>query len=746
MVTKKYIMPNNLERNPAVNQTDIDQLARGGQSEPRSQRPVPRESTVPVPRDSTVPLPEPENNFSQLAKKLNLKTKEGKDISLIPSESKKNYPKGYNRNPDPNKGATEMTTFASDEENPSKDEKDEDQDIKNKVEELNTSYNELIEKNNDNNKIAKEAMALASAQRKLDNLSDDEKKEKKEKKVKKEEEEEEKKVKNILAGTTAESIVELKEQLKGKHVILKEHIEKEIGLLEQVRSLSGLTAKDASGNDIPRNKFHDAIDSKIKEKKREAEKLRHKKWWEKTFFHNNEDSKDNTVVNSDDSPSFLRKIKADLSSPEIAFFIFFCFVSITIFTITLFTAYNNKAIYDENIDLMKKTNSFYTFGIVILIMFLLFLSLSFGEDKDFKQKIGSFILINGSIYMGAFYTYLKSSGDLINLNNYENLASQLVVAFFIIFLLASVAYVLSERRSGSVGRLLGIFYLLTCVIGFFVLGGVVTSFNSKLKIPKGENETLLVPLSTAFFAIGIFLFTSAVIDSIPSVNRVISRSLNSVINALEPKRIKLLIIAGVVMSIYYTYTFFKVYNSKYISGDKKDPENFPDIKDKGINGLIKTSYLLGLGLIASIIFSLSLSFGGTLKEKAIAIFLTSFVMFCGSYIAFLDGEAKIKKENNQINTMVTASIAVFMILLVACVAFVVFGKRSGSEVLIQDSLKIASNFGALILFFYMFGICTAVAFQEFEDPSLSGTPEGVFMWVGFGVGLGIILLFLYSFY
>ena len=217
-----------------------------------------------------------------------------------------------------------------------------------------------------------------------------------------------------------------------------------------------------------------------------------------------------------------------------------------------------------------------------------------------------------------------------------------------------------------------------------------------------------------------------------------------VINILEPTKVKLMIVAGLVMSIYYTITLYKAYSSKYISGDPSDSK-FPDKKDKGVNKLIEPTYMAGMGLIITVIFSLSLSFGGSLKEKAAAIFLTFFVIFCGSYLTYLEGESKINNKNQTERSMVIGTIVVFMILLVACVLFVLFAKRSGNEILIQDGLKIVSSFGALGLFFYMFGINTAVVFSEFLTKH-SGSTEGKELWTGFGIGLAVILLFIYSFF
>ena len=604
--------------------------------------------------------------------------------------------------------------------------------------------------------LKSEAKVLASAQNALDEIDKVPKKEELMKKLEQKEETKEeankifKKIQGLNLLNSLSDTVDtngIQNMIEKNHSKQSNHIDQELKLLEKFKKLTGIaniTGKDKENKKVLSEKISDNVSKKISDKKDEKETKRKKHWWERIFFHNNKKGdKHNTVVNSEKPRGILKKLKMDLNSPELQFFVYFSFIAITIFTITLFTAYNNKKIYEDNTKLMKQSQGLYLFGLAILIIFLLSLSLSFGHDKDFKQKIGSFVLLNGTIYMGSIYTYLESNNSFKGLSKGENMISQIVVAFFILFLLTSVAYVLSEKRKGKIGRIFGFLYLASCFIGFFPLGGAVTSFNARLKVPKGEKESLLVPLCTVFFGIGIFLFISAVIDAIPPLNKAVSKGFNSIFKVLEPSRIKFLIVSGLVMSIYYSYALYKVYNSKYISGDGTN--KFPDKKNDGINKTIKTSYTLGLGLIASVIFCLSLSFGGTLKEQGSAILLTFFVIICGSYITYLEGEGKINEADAEEKSMTTATIAIFMVLLVACILFTVFGNKSGTEVLIKDSLRIGSNFGSIILFFYMFGITTAVAFQEFLSHN-SGTIEGKYMWAGFGIGLTIIILFIASFF
>lgn len=635
-----------------------------------------------------------------------------------------------------------------------------DEKIKNDVEKLKAQFKK-VDNNKDNSKnLAEEASMLASAQNALSEIKGEPTKEKLEKKLKERHEKEEK-AQKILTKIQDLSLIDdlgkvdqtgIQKTIEDNHSVQTDHINDELSLLQKFKKLtssispSKIKGKGKDDKETSSDEIKEEADKKEDEKKDEKEEKRKKHWWEKVFFHNNkEGDKNNTVANSEKTPKFFKKFKTDLNGGEAQFFAYYSFVAITIFTITLFAAYNNKEIYDENKKLMKQTQNLYTFGLVILILFLVSLSLSFGHDKDFKQKLASFVLLNGSIYMGAYYTYIQSNGTLVKLTNNEEMVSEIIVAIFVLFLLASVAYVLFKKRKGKIGRILGILYLLTCVIGFFPLGGAVTSFNSRLKIPKDQKETLFVPLCTAFFGIGIFLFISLVIDSIPSLNKAFSRIFNRIFKVLEPSRVKYLIVAGLVMSIYYTYVIYKTYNSKYVMGDPKDLKKFPVNKNKGIFKAAKTTYTAGIALLGLIIFSLSLSFGGDLKEQLAAIFLTFFVIITGLYVTYLEGEGKIHTANSQEYTMSVATIAVFMILLVGCIFLTVFGKKSGKEVLIQDTIKILSNFGSIALFFVMFGIGAGISFTEFTGKK-SGSWPGTMLWIGFGISLAIIFIFIGSFF
>tara|TARA_R110001592_G_scaffold18816_12_gene77769 strand:- start:47946 stop:50123 length:2178 start_codon:yes stop_codon:yes gene_type:complete len=635
-----------------------------------------------------------------------------------------------------------------------------DEKIQEDVEDMKKKYDKIKNNSETMESLKKESSLLASAQNALSEIKEEPTKEELGKKLKERENKEgeaNKVLQKIRDLNFIDSLGNIKEnniqdKIEENHEDQSAHIGEELSLLDKFKKLTEsipsnkIKLKDKDEKETTKEEVLEDADKKEEEKKDEKEEKRKKHWWERTFFHNNkEDDKNNTVVNSENPPSGMKKIMMDLNSGENQFFAYYCFISITIFTITFFAAYNNKEIYDANENLMKHVKAFYIFGLVILILFLLSLSISFGHDKDIKQKITSFILLNGSIYMGTYYTYLQSNGSLQGLTSNQQMISEMIVAVFILFLLASVAYVLFEKRKGKIGRIFGILYLLTCVGGFFPLGAAATYFNSKLKIPKDQKESLFVPVCTAFFAVGIFLFISVVIDAIPPLNKVFSSMFNTIFKVLEPVQVKYLIIAGLTMSIYYTYIFYKAYPSKYISGDPSDPKKFPNKSKKGVFKLLKPLYEIGAALIALIVFSLALSFGGTIKQRLSAIFLTFFVVICGLFMVYLQGENKIEELSKEENTMTIATIAVFIILIIGCIFWTVFSKKTGKGVVIQDTIKIVSNFGAIALFFVMFGIGTAVSFTEFVG-KYAGSWPGTTLWVGFGISLFIILSLIGSFF
>ena len=630
-----------------------------------------------------------------------------------------------------------------------------DKKIKSDVDELQNKFDRINNNKDNMESLENESSVLAAAQNALSEIKEEPTNEKLNEKLKEREETEGRadevlqKIQDLKLIDSLGNVDEdgIQSKIEGNHEAQSAHIDDEISLLDKFKKLTGsltsskLKSTGKDGKETSAEEILNEAEKKVDEKKDDKEQKRKKHWWERIFFHNNKkDDKNNTVVNSEKPPGGLEKILLDLNSGENQFFAYYCFISITIFTVTFFAAFNNKEIYDANVDLMKSIKGLYIFGLIVLIIFLLCLSLSFGHDKDIKEKIASFILLNGSIYMGTYYTFLQSGNRLKGLTPNETMVSEIVVAIFILFLLASVAYVIFEKRKGKIGRIFGVLYLLTCIAGFLPLGAAATAFNSKLKIRKGQKESLFVPLCTAFFVVGIFLFISVVIDAIPPANKVVSNVFNNLFKILEPARIKYLIVAGIAMSIFYTYVFYKTYNSKYIKGDPKETKKFPDKSDKGVFKLIKPTYTIGLALIILIVFSLSLTFGGNVKQQLSAIFLTFFVTVCGLYLTYLQGEDKIDEVNNEEHTMIVATIAIFIVLIIGCVFLTVFGKSSGRGIVIKDAIKILSNFGSIALFFYMFGIGTAVSFIEFRG-RYSGSWPGKTLWVGFGVGLAIIILF-----
>ena len=516
-----------------------------------------------------------------------------------------------------------------------------------------------------------------------------------------------------------------------------ERINKEIELLEELRDTEGLKGTDTDGKEVSNANVKIKIDKKLKEKYEEKEKTRKKHWWERVFFHK-DDTKDNyNTIHSEKTTGFWKNIKTDLSSTKSSLFVSYCLFSIIVFTLTMMTFYGNSSIRSQNQKLMNSVEGLYYLGLGIIGIFLASLAISFGQDKDIEQKVGSFIILLGGIYMGGFFTYLDATNSFVaskgsppaSINDEENFLIKVSIGLYIIFILASIYYVLFDKREGKYSRIFSILYCVCIVLGFLIVGGGFTHVSTNLKTISGQKENSLIPIGLFLYIFGLLLLILCILNSIPFVNNAIEAGIDTALGLLEPLRIKIMITLMFIMTIYYSVSFFKVYYSKYVKGAGKE--------DEGLNPYLRISFLIGFTLLGLLVLSLSLSFGGDLKEKVVSFILVLFIIFTGGLLTYLDNENQIQ-TSGEITTMVSGTVIVYVVLLIACLIYTLFKKKTGDEALVEDIIRVLSNFGGIILFFYMFGICTAVAFDEFlfHNP---GSPEGISLWIGFAVGLLLII-------
>ena len=500
-----------------------------------------------------------------------------------------------------------------------------------------------------------------------------------------------------------------------------------INFLKKVRDNVRVTSTDekSSGKKLTNKKFKGKINKKIKETKEKIKKEKDKKRsiFSKIFYNkNNEDNEDNGAKST-----FFQEIKLDLSSTRSSVFIYYCLVSIIVFTITLFLAYNNKQINKENTKLLQETERYYIAGMSIVGLVLLLMCFSFGEDKDILQKLASLILLGGGLFLGGFFTYLFSNDDFKNLTDSESLIASIAIVTYIVFILAYTAFILFEEVDGEVGKGIRLFYSIVLFLSFIIIGFSVVRFNQELKIPDKEKESFLVPLCTGFYAIGLAMLFFGTISAFPSINNAITNILDVVTGLIEIFQVKLLIICSLIMCVYYSFVFYRTHST--LDSKEKD-------KHKGTVELIEKSYELGFILSVSFLLAMALGFGGTMKEKLIASLLTIFVVFVGGYLTYLDAEGKIEASSE----LTSASVGIFLTLLAVCIIYTAFHKRDGNESFFEDLLRIVSSIGSVGLFVYMIGINILTVFD-----GLFGEEKDLLL-AGIGISFGVIILFGLSFF
>ena len=501
---------------------------------------------------------------------------------------------------------------------------------------------------------------------------------------------------------------------------------------EFTRRKEGAKKKYTDTKEGAKKKYKDTKES-VKKKYRNT-----KEGVKKKYKDTKESVKKKYTETKEKASKGLTKLLHHLRSGNLGFFVYFCFVSLMIFTFTLITVHDNQRIYHANVTKMKDIQGFYTFGVVILSIFLMALAWSYGEDKRLLLKIASFILMAGCIYMGTFFTYLEGEGRYVNLTSGEQMMVVFAVFFFVVFLLASSAYVLFEEKGEGhkkIWEFFSVLYSLCAFIGFFAVGGAVANTFANITIPPGEKESLLLPFCIGLFAGGCVLFVLGVMDSIKSIRNAANKGMGGILKLIRQPRFAAIIFLSFAMSIYYAIAFYESYNSGYIQRKIKDG------KSNKLISLMETLYYAGFGVIGLFLLILAMSFGGDAEQIMVGLFLVAYIFFVGSLTTYLDVEGKISVSGDE-EGMVTGTVVVFCILILVCLLYVLFVNKRTKQVLILDVLQLGAVFGSMVLYQVMFGICTGVAFQNYAFNSETSSQSGVLLWSGFGIGLFIDLVIL----
>ena len=375
-------------------------------------------------------------------------------------------------------------------------------------------------------------------------------------------------------------------------------------------------------------------------------------------------------------------------------------------------AYGNKEFVKDNENLIKQTRGFFITGIAAIAIFLAILGASIGKDKDILQKLGSIGLLLGVFFTGGFFTYLVLQDDL-KVTGEEKLMANIGVAIYVIFFLLATAYVLFAKRSGKLSRIIRICYCLFIVGAFFAVGAATTSFVVRAKLPKNSNEEILFPLSSILFGFGIFGTILVFISFFKSVNKALGSGLGKAFNSFEKPLIKVVIFLTFIATIYLTIMLYVLLNSYSLSDHRiNDKMNLKEHerreKKKFRDTFIKYTSYAGVSLLVYFVLSLAMSFGGTIKERFFSVFLVSFIMYLGSYLAYLQFTDKIDGLDKTEKTILNTTLIVFILLFLGSIYYVLFHTRKGNNVLFDDILRFISNIGAIVLFLWEFAMVIAI--------------------------------------
>ena len=396
------------------------------------------------------------------------------------------------------------------------------------------------------------------------------------------------------------------------------------------------------------------------------------------------------------------------SSETAAAFVLFCTVSVFIFTLTAFYAsvdstYKDQSTHVKNI---LKTN-LYT-GIGYFAMFILLLSISFGKDKDWSEKIASFVLLAGAIFVGLFFSFLNSQGKLTDLTKTEQLTVSIATAVTFIFIFFCIYYELFEKGNGKIDNLLRTIYLFGSLVLFWFMGSMMTYLTFGSQYGQDKGLKLMFPLSTGLFFGGILATLTLLLSYFKSVDEAIDVPLNTALNLVEWFRFKIIILACFILSIYYTYLLYRANQTE------KDPDSkFKIKKNPGLANAIEKSFYAGVGFISFFLLILGICFGGTLEERLFATFLIVFVIFVGSLTLWLDGEDKITGLDKSEENILKATEIIFCVLTAIAIWYVLFKAKTSEGKTLTTLARIIINFGAVVFFLYVFGLICA-AYGEFN--------------------------------
>jgi len=443
---------------------------------------------------------------------------------------------------------------------------------------------------------------------------------------------------------------------------------------------------------------------------------------------------------SHENETLLERIKRICLSDSMSGFIFFCALSVFIFTFTGFIALNDSTFMKLN-PRTKHYQKFLTYGgLAYFGTFIIILAINFGMDKSLEQKVASFLLLAGSFYMALYFLYLETAGDFTNqgLSKSEERSVQFATAISVLFIFGCIYYDLfsthikSKKLSNEISGFLGLGFVLMSVIFFFIMGGIITGLAFHSTYKNDSNLSFLMPLSAILFFLGIFGIVTAILSFLKPIDEVVGDVVESGLNFIETISVKVIVMLCFAMTIYYTYVLYKI--TKY-------PESRSDYAEKNkskydfIENVVDGSFKAGIALISFFLLTLGMTFGGTMDERVFSTFLVFFVTLVGALLLWLSQQNRIGYSDSSQKHLIEATEIIFVTILVLTVYYVLFMANPVRDETITALSKIVIIAGVVIFFVYVFGLICTSLFWIWPHGSLRDQ-----LWAAFGIGLAVILI------
>jgi len=478
---------------------------------------------------------------------------------------------------------------------------------------------------------------------------------------------------------------------------LKEHISTKLKKFEERRT--NLRKEIENEKNKPKDSQDEA---KIKEHEEELKKINE---------HIDHFEKEKTKIKKEhpkdkyEKKSKWERFRSITNSEYTSLFVFYCAVSLFVFSATAVIALTNHEYQAENKN-KDGYNKFIGIGSAIYFsIFVLLLALSFGKEKDIAEKISSFVLLVGAIFIGLFFTYMEINKNFVNLTKTEKTNTTLAILVTFGFILYAIYFDLFERRSGNLENDIRLGYVALSVTLFFAIGGITTTLAFTSKYKDDKVLKFLFHLSAGLFIIGCLLAFAGFLSYFPSIDDALSGPLDLVLNFIDMTKFKIYILVGLIISIYNTYAMYESYSTLT---DDKLKNSAKNIRYR--NNIVERSFYAGIALIFFFLMTLAFCFGGSLKERLFSVFLIFFIVYVGGMIIWFDGEDRINVKGTE-ETVLRVTEVIIIIILLTAIWYVLFKAKTSKDETLTALSRIIISISAIIYGLYSSGINAATLFK-----------------------------------